>query len=143
MKRKKDWFVAIAMSFGMVGAAHSAGYLKLGDIKGEAAPQSPAASGDVAPKPAEPQKGLLLPAVQKASDVTPDTPPPAPRSKPRVATGDINGDGQDAAIKRATMTVRKAGDKPVEHGARAQDSARGQHFKRAVLTPRKQGGDGN
>ena len=125
MKRKKDWLVAVTLSFGMIGAAHSAIYMKYEGIKGEAA------------EPDEPQKGLLLPAVQKASDVTPDTPPPAPRSKPRVAAGDINGDGHaDTHIRRGTMTVRKAGDKPLESN---MQPARGKHFKDAKLTPRKSG----
>ena len=137
MKRKKDWLVAVTLSFGMIGAAHSAIYMKYEGIKGEAAEPSAATPTDVTPQPDEPQKGLLLPAVQKASDVTPDTPPPAPRSKPRVAAGDINGDGHaDAHIRRGTMTVRKAGDKPLESN---MQPSRGKHFKDAKLTPRKSG----
>ena len=137
MNRKKDWLVAAALSFGMIGAAHSAIYMKYEGIKGEAAAPNSQAPKDVAPQPDEPQKGLLLPAVQKASDVTPDTPPPAPRSKPRVAAGDINGDGRaDAHIRQGTITVRKAGEKPLENN---MQPARGKHFKDAKLTPRKAG----
>ena len=137
MSRKKDWLVAAALSFGMIGAAHSAIYIKYDGVKGEAAAPSGEAPKDIAPKPAEPQKGLLLPAVQKASEVAPDVPPPTPRSKPQVAVGDINGDGRtDAHIRQGTMTVRKAGDRPTENNGQAP---RGKHFKDAKLTPRKAG----
>lgn len=137
MNRKKDWLIAAALSFGMIGAAHSAIYMKYDGVKGEAAAPGGDAPKDVAPKPDEPQKGLLLPAVQKASDITPDTPPPAPRSKPRVAAGDINGDGRtDAHIRQGTITVRKAGEKPLEN---SEQAPRGKHFKEAKLTPRKTG----
>ncbi|RDV07509.1 hypothetical protein DXH95_09280 [Sphingorhabdus pulchriflava] len=121
----------------MIGAAHSAIYMKYEGVKGEAAAPGAEAPKDVAPKPDEPQKGLLLPAVQKASDIAPETPPPAPRSKPRVAVGDVNGDGRaDAPIRQGTMTVRKAGEKPLENSGQAP---RGNHFKEAKLTPRKAG----
>ncbi|HMT40926.1 MAG TPA: hypothetical protein PKC48_09640 [Sphingorhabdus sp.] len=137
MNRKKDWLIAAALSFGMIGAAHSAIYMKYEGVKGEAAAPGSDAPKEVAPKPDEPQKGLLLPAVQKASDIAPDTPPPAPRSKPRVAVGDVNGDGRaNAPIRHGTMTVRKAGERPLENSGQA---ARGKHFKDAKLTSRKAG----
>lgn len=137
MNRKKDWLVAVALSFGMIGAAHSAIYMKYEGIKGDAAASTGEAPKDIAPKPAEPQKGLLLPAVQKASDISPDVPPPAPRSKPQVAAGDINGYGRaDAHIRQGTMTVRKAGEKPLENSSEAPH---GKHFRDAKLTPRKAG----
>lgn len=126
---KKDWLIAAALAFGMVGVAHGQGgaLLELDGVKGETEKKRPKSEKgaekpkEIAPKPDEPQKGLLLPAVQKASDIKPDTPPPSPRSKPRVAAGDVNGDGradvvgrpgaqQQSNRSRAVLTTRKAGE---------------------------------
>jgi hypothetical protein len=113
MNRKKDWFVAAALSLGatatvgMVGAAQGAVYMKYEGVKGEATAQSQQAPRDVKAKPEKPQRALLLPAVQKAADMPSQTPPPKPRSGGvNVAAGDLNGDGVD---DRAGDTSEKSG----------------------------------
>jgi hypothetical protein len=105
MNRKKDWFVAAALSLGvtatmgMVGAAQGAVYMKYDGVKGETTTQSQAAPSDVKAKPEKPQRALLLPAVQKAADMPQQSPPPKPRSGGvNIAAGDLNGDGRDDKV---------------------------------------------
>lgn len=128
MNRKVDWLVALALSVTMVGvaSAENNALFEIDGIKGEAEKKRPKSQKgaekpkDIASKPDKPQ-ALLLPAVQKASDIRPDSAPPAPRSKPRVAAGDVNGDGradvvgrpgaeQQSNRARAVLTTRKAGE---------------------------------
>lgn len=134
MNRKKDWLVALGLSLAMIGVANAerGALLELDGLKGETG-KNQQKPKDVAPKPAEPQKGLLLPAVQKASDIKPDTPPPAQRSKPNVAAGDLNCDGRpDAGLKKGLMTARKQGEKPLENTARPQNGANSRTVKLKV-----------
>jgi FG-GAP repeat len=116
LNRKKDWFVALALSVTMVGVASAhGGYIELDGVKGEVEKKRPKGEKgaekpkDIATKPEKP-RGLLLPAVQKASDMTPDTLPPSPRkSRPNVAAGDVNGDGRADVATPRQPAARNAG----------------------------------
>lgn len=67
MNRKLNRTLVLIAGLTLAAPAWSAGYLKIGDIKGEAtAPAAPAAALQ-APQQVQPA-GLLLPAVQKARD---------------------------------------------------------------------------
>jgi len=103
MIRTVTHMLFVAAGLALAAPAHSAGYLKLGDIKGEstddrhgstidrvqggpqpATPATPATpnrvQGNDAPKPA----GLLLPAVQKAQDPAPGRAGEAKKKKGNV-----------------------------------------------------------
>lgn len=138
MRKTLNFIYVIGMAAGgaaLAGGAFAGPFIKIDGVKGETTEQQAepeTASDKEAPKP-KPQKGLLLPAIQKARDVAPPPPPPPPppKGKPQTAVGDINGDGLDNPAPRAIITPRKTGDDKMNPQSQAP--------KRGTLSTRKAG----
>jgi hypothetical protein len=150
MRKTLNFIYVIGMAAGgaaLAGGAFAGPFIKIDGVKGETTEQQAepeTASNKKAPKP-KPQKGLLLPAIQKARDVAPSgggggggstpppppPPPPPPKGKPQTAVGDINGDGLDNPAPRAIITPRKTGDDKMNPQSQAP--------KRGTLSTRKAG----
>lgn len=112
----------VVAGLALAAPAHSAGYLKIGDIKGEstddrhgttidrapASPQPTAPSrvqGNDTPKPA----GLLLPAVQKAQEAPAATPP-----------GNVQGNEPPKPAGLLLPAVQKAQEPAPAQGAKGK-----------------------